>query len=291
MTVQQPEILSAVPVAFARDGSLDMAGTREILEYVAGSQNEGAFILGTTGEFPSLSFDERAQIVQVSAEILTPHMRVVAHVGAASAWQAQALVGQARAAGIVEVAAITPYYLRSSDSAILHYYESVASSASGMRLFAYVFREVTGNAVSAELLVQIAAVPNVVGVKVSGEPLETLDRYRAAVSDSFVIYTGSDRDLARAAAHGAQGVVSGISSVLPKPFRRLAGASESAGEPERREAQAAVDDVVETLAGDLARMKAAYRFLGVRGGYVRMAVEEPSASVMSDIERVVRTYA
>lgn len=57
------DIITAVPVAFHDDGSLDLAGSRAILRYVAASDNEGGFVVGTTGEFPALSFGERADLV------------------------------------------------------------------------------------------------------------------------------------------------------------------------------------------------------------------------------------
>lgn len=284
------DILTAVPVAFARDGSLDLAGSRAILEYVARSGNEGAFVLGTTGEFPSLSPDERAVLTELSAEVLTGRMRVVAHVGAASAYEARKLVGQARAAGIREVAAITPYYLPASDEGLLGYYRELAEAAEGIDLYVYVFRDRTGNPVSNELMARLSELPGIVGAKISGEPLAQVDAYRAVVPDGFLLYTGADRDLARAADHGAQGVVSGISSVLPKPFRELAAAADAGDADRLAAAQRAVDDVVDVIAGDMGRMKAAYRLLGVTDSTTRMAIDPPSADVLAQVARVVEQY-
>ncbi|MGO1406723.1 dihydrodipicolinate synthase family protein, partial [Agrococcus casei] len=50
-TASAPEVITAVPTAFATDGSVDMESSRAILEFVGASGNEGAFVLGTTGEF------------------------------------------------------------------------------------------------------------------------------------------------------------------------------------------------------------------------------------------------
>lgn len=284
------DILTAVPVAFHSDGSLDPAGSRAILEYVAASGNEGAFVLGTTGEFPVLSLDERAMLTELSAEVLSDRMRVIVHVGAASTYEAVRLVEQARAAGIREVAAITPYYLPSSEDGIFGYYRAVAEAADGIDVYVYVFRDRCGNTVSDELMARLAQVPGIVGAKISGESLARVDAYRAAVPVDFLLYTGSDRDLARAADHGAQGVVSGISSVLPKPFRELAAAADS-GDPARlAAAQRAVDDAVDVIAGDMGRMKAAYRLLGVTDSTTRMVIDPPDAATLAEIERAVERY-
>lgn len=284
------DILTAVPTAFAADGSLDLAGSRAIFEYVGASGNEGAFVLGTTGEFPALNEDERGALVVAAAEILGPRMRVIAHVGSASTWQARRLVAQAREAGIREVAAITPYFLPVTDAMLWEYYAGICQAAAGMEVYAYVFRDRTGNVVPAELMARLATLPNLVGAKISGEPLSRIEEYRAVVPGDFVLYTGADRDLAQAADAGAQGVVSGISSVLPRPFRELAAAADSGAAERLARAQAAVDEVVDTIEGDMGRMQAAYRLLGVTDATTRMAIEPPSPATLAEIARVVERY-
>jgi len=285
------DILTAVPVAFHENGELDLSGSREILEFVALSGNEGAFVLGTTGEFPSLSFEERGELVAASLEILSPVMRVVVHVGGASTYDAIRYVRQARAAGATEIAVLTPYYLKATDASLLAYFRAIAEESDGLAVYVYVFQAVSGNFISNELMARLAVLPNVVGGKISDEPLAQIAAYRAVVPEDFILYTGSDRDLAIAESYGAQGVISGISSVLPKPFRALRAAAESGDRVAIDQAQSHVDDAVDTIQGNMARMKAAYRVLGVNGGVVRMSIEAPDAAALVEIERVVAAYS
>ncbi|MEU5870278.1 dihydrodipicolinate synthase family protein [Glycomyces sp. NPDC047369] len=286
-----PDIITAVPVAFHEDGALDLDGSRAILRYVAASGNEGAFVLGTTGEFPALSVEERALVTAASVEELAPHMRVIVHVGAPSLREVLALIGTARAAGATEIAVITPYYLPATDGALREFFGAVSAAADGLDVYLYVFRNRTGNFVSAELMAELALLPNIKGAKVSEEPLDVIAAYRAVVPDSFLLYTGADRDLGRAAEHGAQGVISGVSSVFPKPFRELAAAVASGDEKAVDEAQFKVDDVVATVRGDMGRIKAVYGMLGVPAAGVRMAIEAPSDAALADLRRAVDLYA
>ncbi len=284
------DIITAVPVAFHDDGTLDLEGSREILRYVAASGNEGAFVLGTTGEFPALSFEERGQLTALSLEELGGTMRVIVHVGAPSLYEVLRLVDQARELGATEIAVLTPYYLPSDDATLLDFYTAVDAAATGLSVFVYVYRKRSGNFVSVELMAELAKLPSVVGVKVSEEPLDLIARYREVVPADFLIYTGADAELVGAAAAGAQGVISGVSSVFPKPFRALAAAAET-GDPGRIEAaQADVDTVVSAIAGDMGRMKAAYRELGVRGGTTRMAIKRPTPEVLAEIARITPVY-
>ena len=285
------DVLTAVPVAFDADGSLNLAGSREILEYVAKSGNEGAFVLGTTGEFPALSFEERGELVKLSLEVLSPVMRVVVHVGASSEYEVLRLVAQANELGAKEIAVLTPYYLPSTDAALRDFFTAVSAASDGLDVYIYVYQKRSGNFVTAELMKELALLPNIVGAKVSEEPGTQIQAYRDVVPADFVLYTGADRELALAAGYGAQGVVSGISSVLPKPFRKLIAAADSGDAAQLAEAQAEVDEVVSAIAGNMGRMKAAYKVLGVAGGTTRMAIEAPDAAAIAEIERVVGIYA
>ncbi len=285
-----PEVITAVPTAFRADGTLDLPGSRAILEYVGRSGNEGAFVLGTTGEFPALSVEERGELVRVAVEELSGSMRVIVHVGAPSLYDVRRLIAQARDAGAREIAVLTPYYLPATDQAMVEFFAGAAAAAEGLSTYLYVYRKRSGNAVSTELMAQLATLPNVVGAKVSEESLEQIAAYRTVVPEEFVLYTGADSDILRVADHGAQGVVSGVSSVLPRPFRDAIEAVRSGDDASRQAAQAAIDDVCSVIGGDMGRMKAAYRLLGVPGGTTRMAIQAPDAEALAAVERVVGLY-
>ena len=284
------DILTAVPVAFHQDGRLDLPGSREILENIKTSGVQGVLIMGTTGEFPSLSIEERRQLTELSVEVLD-NMRVVAHVGAASLFEVRRLIADAREVGVTSVAVLTPYYLPASDEALVDFYRGVSEASDGLEVYVYIFTARTGITVTPALLAELATLPNIVGAKLSGESLDQVAAYRAAVGANFELFTGADIDLARAADYGAQGVISGIASVFPKPFVCLVAALNSGDSARIEEAQLAVNDVVATVVGDPARMKAGLRLQGINAGYARMALDEPNADVTADLQRAVSLYA
>ncbi|WP_426187300.1 dihydrodipicolinate synthase family protein [Microbacterium sp. TWP3-1-2b2] len=284
------DILTAIPTAFHRDGSLDLDGSRAIFRFVGESGNEGAFVLGTTGEFPAVDVAEFTSLVEAALEELADHMRVVVHVGQPSAFEAVRLTRIARGLGATELAALTPYYLRSTDDAVFDYYRAVSDAVGDGRLYVYIYPARSGNPVSPDLLVRLSGLPNVVGAKVSELSLEDIAAYRAVVPEDFELYTGADRDLIAAVEAGAQGVVSGVSSVTPKPFRALADAARSGDGAAVAHAQDAVDAVVSLIGGDMARMKEGYRVLGVTDTHCRMAIAEPTDAERADVRRVVEQY-
>lgn len=284
------DILTAVPTAFHRDGTLDLEGSRAIFRFVGESGNEGAFVLGTTGEFPAVDSTEFAAIVEAALAELKERMRVIVHVGQPSTFEAVRLTRIARTLGATEFAALTPYYLKATDDSIFDYYRAVSDAVGDGRLYVYIYPARSGNPVSPELLVRLAALPNVVGAKISELSLDDIAAYRAAVPTDFELYTGADRDLIAAVGVGAQGVVSGVSSVTPKPFRALADAGRSGDAAAIAAAQAAVDDVVALIGGDMARMKEAYRVLDVVDTHCRMAIAEPTDAEREAVAQVVAAH-
>jgi len=286
----RPDIITALPTAFHRDGSLDVDGTREIFRKTATSGVQGGLALGTTGEFVALGYEERGQVVKAAVEELAS-IRCIVGVGAASLFEVLRLIDQARAAGVREIAVLTPYYLPVAEPEMLTFYTGVSQASDGLDVYVYVFQARTANAVSAGLMAKLAALPNIVGAKVSGEALSRLAEYRAVVPDEFILYTGSDRDIAQTGKHGAQGVISGIASALPRPFTELAELlAAGADEPAVNKAQEAVDDAVDTVQGDIGRMKAALRMEGVNAGWPRMPLVEPDTATLADLERAVKLY-
>lgn len=284
------DIVTAIPTSFHADGSLDLDGSRSIFQYVARSGNEGAFVLGTTGEFPAIDEAEFRSIVGVALEELSASMRVIVHVGRPSAYEAVRRVQIARELGAREFAALTPYYLPSTQDSIYDYFAAVAEAVGDGELFVYIYPKLSGNTVSPELLARLAKLPGIVGAKMSELTLDDIRAYRAAVPAEFLLYTGADRELVEAGIAGAQGVVSGVSSVLPAPFRALAAAADSGDAELLARAQADVDDIVSVIGGDMPRMKAAYRAMGVADGTCRMALAEPDAHALAEIDRVLAAY-
>ena len=104
------QLIPAVPVPFLADGALDEKGLAPLYGFLDDAGVDGVFVSGTTGEFPALDDAERDVVLTEALAVFGPE-RVYAHVGAASARQAERLAARAVALGATTLAAITPYYL------------------------------------------------------------------------------------------------------------------------------------------------------------------------------------
>lgn len=280
----RPEVLAATPTTFAEDGKLDLDAFAALLERLSASALDGLFLNGTAGEFAALDRAERYALAEVARALIGRGKRLVLHVGATSAYGVRQLLEDAHSLGITEVAVITPYFLPADDDALLRFYRDVSAGAAGMHVYAYLYRQVTGNHLGESVLEKVAELPGFVGAKISGETPERLEEYAHRLPEGFAIYAGADQELIPMCAHGARGVVSAMSAALPGPFTALAAA---AG-PDAS-AQRAVDDVCRVLAGDVSRIKYALGLQGIKS-YPRIPSAPLGADVEREIARLVEEY-
>ncbi|HEY0700220.1 MAG TPA: dihydrodipicolinate synthase family protein [Micromonospora sp.] len=266
-------LISAVPTLFDDKGAVDVGATRAAYEQLAEAPLDGVFVAGTTGEFTTLTDEERLAVCAVAGAAFGPE-RTYCHVGAASTHQAARLVEAAVDQGARRLAALTPYYFPATESALLDYYETVVARAAGVPVYGYLFAARTTTAVSPELLARLADT-GLAGVKISGEDTATVGRYLAALDKrDLPVYSGADAEFTEVVEIGGTGVVSGVSSALPAPFLAVRDALRS-GDPAalavaRERAHRAV---AATRQGNLAHLKAVLELRGVPASGLRAPLD------------------
>jgi 4-hydroxy-tetrahydrodipicolinate synthase len=285
------EIISATPTPFTPDGDLDRVAWRACLARLA-PVVDGLFVAGTTGEFPALTDGERLDLFEDALAAVGP-ARLVAHVGAAGTRQAVGLTRSAVAAGVVRLAAITPYYLPASERAVLTHFGRLAEAAagtagtSGAAMYGYLYPDRTQVGLDPAVIGELAAA-GVRGLKISGAASRLVEHYVEQAPAGFSVWSGADRDLVRVARCGGAGLVSGVSSAAPWAFVALRDAlAAGADQAEIAVRQQAVDAMVDTF-DSIAAMKAGLAERGIAGPLCRMSVDPPDPAALGTIRRTVR---
>jgi 4-hydroxy-tetrahydrodipicolinate synthase len=280
-------LISAVPVPFTADGGLDVAGLQPLYRSLAAAGVDGVFTAGTTGEFIALDDAERETVLTEALAVFGAD-RVYAHVGAACARHAERLTARAVALGARNLAAITPYYLPAGPHALLDYYRRLDAVAGSARLFVYLYAARTTTTVTPAQLAQLAQIPSVAGVKISGEPTTRVIDYVRAAPDGFQVYSGNDIEFGDFVRAGGAGAVSGVSSIFPGPFVALADALRRGDEHAAALAQDRIKRAVEAVGGaDIALMKAGLALRGLPAGTPRVALDPPSPSQLDTLRAAI----
>jgi 4-hydroxy-tetrahydrodipicolinate synthase len=285
---QPPILLSAAPVPFETNGDLDEKGQETLLRHLKDIGIPGVFVSGTTAEFTALDDDERAVVLSTALKVYGDDA-VYAHVGAASARQAERLTTQAVAIGARSLAAITPYYLAAGPAALIDYYRRLDAVAGGARIYVYLFAARTGLTVTPDQLAELATIPSVAGAKISREPTPVVLQYVDAVPDDFEVYSGNDIEFGAFVRAGGTGAVSGVSSVFPRPFLELADALRRGDDRAAAAAQHRIRQAVDAVAGaDVALLKAGLALQGLPAGPTRVALDRPTGVQLATLRTAVR---
>ncbi|OZV75699.1 hypothetical protein CA850_28080 [Micromonospora echinospora] len=266
-------LISALPTLFDSHGEVDLGAAKAAYAQLAETPLDGVFVAGTTGEFTTLTDDERLAVCAVAADAFGPD-RTYWHVGAASTHQAVRLTRAAVDLGARQVAVLTPYYYPASESALVTYYEDVVAAAAGASVYGYLFAARTTVPVPPALLARLAAT-GLAGVKISGESTADVGGYVDALAGTGLpVYSGADAEFTEVVAVGGAGVVSGVSSALPKPFLEVrdalrAGDADALAVARERAHRA----VAVTRQGNLAHLKAVLELRGVPASGLRAPLD------------------
>jgi 4-hydroxy-tetrahydrodipicolinate synthase/2-dehydro-3-deoxy-phosphogluconate/2-dehydro-3-deoxy-6-phosphogalactonate aldolase len=237
-------VLPPTVTAFDSDESLDTNVTAAHARFVVENGCHGVVALGTNGEFPLLTPEERRQVVTVVADEIDD-VPVIAGVGAPSTRETVAHAQHAQSVGADGVMVVTPYYYPLDDRGAVEHYRRVTETVD-LPVYVYHIPGRTGNALSLSAFNEIAALDGIAGVKDSSKDVPWLGQ----VIDSnpeLTVLAGSDSLLFAGLSVGCQGAISAVANVFPELVVDLYEAF-AAGDRERaREVQSTVYQVRSAL--------------------------------------------
>ncbi len=199
------KVLTAMVTPFRDDRSLDLDAAASLARWLVANGSDGLVVAGTTGESPTLTHEEQADLI--AAVATATDVAVVAGAGSNDTEAAIDLTKRATQAGASGILSVTPYYNRPSQAALFKHFATVAA-ATHLPVLIYDIPVRTGRKVDTATLLQLAQqVPNIVGVKdAAGDPSETA-KLIAEAPDGFEVYSGDDGLTLSLLAVGAVGVI------------------------------------------------------------------------------------
>ena len=222
--------LTAIITPF-RDGAVDEAALRELVEWQIQSGIDGLVPCGSTGESATLSHAEHERVIKVTIEQTRKRVPVVAGTGSNSTAEAIRLTASAREMGADGALLISPYYNKPTQDGIYKHYKMVAGSVD-LPIFAYNIPGRTGSNIAPETFARLAEIKNIVGVKeASGSTEQTSDILRLT-DGKFTVLSGDDALTVPLMAIGAKGVIATIGNAMPRETHEMAAAG-LAGDFER----------------------------------------------------------
>lgn len=207
-----------------RDGKIDEAALLRLLQLQVKGGVDGVVPVGTTGESPTLDYEEHIRVVELSVKAAKGRISVIAGTGGNSTREAVTLTREAAAVGADASLQVAPYYNKPTQEGLYLHFREVAS-ATKLPLILYSIPGRCGIEIGVETVRRLAAdCPTIVGIKEAGGNADRVSQLRAACGPRFSILSGDDSLTLPFMSVGAQGVISVASNIAPKQVSRMVAA-------------------------------------------------------------------
>jgi dihydrodipicolinate synthase/N-acetylneuraminate lyase len=205
---------------------IDKEGTRRLIEHVIAGGVAGIFVLGSSGEGPSLSYAARKEFIQYCCQVVAQRISVLVSISDTAFSETIALAEVAHKAGASAVVLTTPYYFSMSQSELFRYATRVAESIpQNMALLLYNIPFLTKESWSVETVQQLAEQhENIVGIKDSSGDLQYFEKLCKTLKEKrpdFTVMIGPEHLLPQAVQAGGDGGINGGSNIFPALFVSL----------------------------------------------------------------------
>jgi len=284
-------IIAAIPTPFHQDETPNLEALESNVKRWNETSLSGYTVLGTTGEFVSLTIDEKKRVLERAREAAPREKIFLAGTGAESTFETLALTRWAAELGADYAILVTPHYNRrgfSSQSLIEHYHR--VAEASAIPIVVYHIPACTGLSLEPSTVARIAEHPNVAGIKDSSGDVLALQETKRLCPEEFAVLTGSASILLAAFTVGAQGaILADACAAWDEPAELLeslaAGDIERARAIQMRLARFSRD----VVAGyGIPGVKALLDRMGFYGGPPRLPLLPLDSDAAEDVERALR---
>ena len=203
-----------------RNGAVDEAALRGLVDWQIESGTHGLVPAGTTGESATLSHAEHIRVVELCVAEARGRVPVIAGAGSNNTAEAVDLARQAERAGADALLAVTPYYNKPGQEGLYRHFRAI-NDAVGLPIIVYNIPPRSVIDLSVDTMKRLYELPNIAGVKDATANVGRISLQRHAMGPDFLQFSGEDMTALACMAAGAHGCISVTANVAPKPCADL----------------------------------------------------------------------
>ena len=223
-TVSLTGSMVAIVTPMKADGELDFPALKSLIDWHVAEGTHGIVIVGTTGESPTVDFDEHQQLIAAAVEYAAKRIPVIAGTGANSTKEAIHLSNVARLAGADYSLSVVPYYNKPTQEGLYRHFKAIAESCD-LPMILYNVPGRTVADISNETVLRLAEIANIVGVKDATANMARGAELLKAAPKHFGIYSGEDVSTLALMLLGAHGSISVTANVAPRLMSQMCAAA------------------------------------------------------------------
>ena len=277
---------------FKSNGECDMEALGHMLNYVIDGGTDYIVALGTTAETPTLSSDEKRQILNFTREKVAGRKPIVVGAGGNNTAELIRQIQAMDLEGISAILSVTPYYNKPSQEGLYLHYKAVAE-ASPLPIILYNVPGRTGVNMTAETTCRLAAdCPNIVAVKEASGKIDQIDQIIKNRPKDFLVLSGDDGMTVDVMRKGGDGVISVAVNAFPKRFSHVVYLAKQGLFDRAAEAYEPLHEAVCALfeQGNPTGVKAALSLMGHIDNTLRLPLVPATDLLIKKLEKLIREY-
>ena len=281
--------LVAIVTPMRDDGALDLDAYGRLIDWHVAEGTDGIVVVGTTGESPTVDFEEHRQLIDVTVKHAAKRVAVIAGTGGNSTKEAIELAAHAKKAGADMSLTVVPYYNRPTQEGLYRHFRAIAEAVD----MPHILYNVPGRTVADmqnDTVLRLAEIPNIVGIKDATADMQRGAELLKYKPENFAVYSGDDATALPLMLLGGDGVISVTANVAPRLMHELCVAAIEGDVVRARE----VNNKLLALHRDLfceanpIPVKWAVQQLGHIGGGIRLPLTPLSSGLHEKVREAMR---
>jgi 4-hydroxy-tetrahydrodipicolinate synthase len=202
------------------NGSINIGNFKSLLDFHIENKTDGVVVLGTTGECPTVDFDEHTFLVKEAVSHINGRIPVIAGTGANSTKEAIFLTQSAKDAGADACLLVSPYYNKPNQQGLFEHYKAI-NDAVNIPQILYNVPARTGCDLKNETVILLSQLSNIIGIKDATGEVERIDFLKDKVKNNFIFISGDDLSFLEYMERGGCGVISVTANVKPNLMHNI----------------------------------------------------------------------
>lgn len=282
-------VMTAMITPFTEEGQVNYAVAEQLAAHLAQQGTDTIVVCGTTGESPTLTWDEEYQLFQVVKKAVGSQAKVMAGTGSNSTSEAIEATQKAAHLGLDGSLQVVPYYNKPPQDGLYEHFKAIAMASPDLPIMVYNVPGRTGCNIKPETVARLAEVPNIVAIKEASGSLDQVSQIRHLTPPEFKIYSGDDSLTLPTLAVGASGVVSVASHLVGDRLQQMIQAFEAGQVQTATNIHLKLFGLFKALfiVANPIPVKAALNLQGWNVGNTRLPLTQPSTEVTRILQNVL----
>lgn len=283
-------LLTAMITPFDIEENVDYAKAEQLAIHLVETGTDTIVVCGTTGESPTLSWDEEYKLFSVLKNAIAGKAKIMAGTGSNSTSEAIAATQKAANLGLDGTLQVTPYYNKPPQEGLYKHFRAIAEAAPELPILLYNVPSRTGCKLEPETVAKLAEIPSIIGIKEATGDLDQASQIRALTPADFAIYSGDDSLTLPLMAVGAKGVVSVASHLVGKQLQAMMQSFAAGKVQEALQIHIQLFPLFKALflTSNPIPLKSALRLLGLDTGVVRSPLVAGNAELEAKLKAVLK---